>query len=144
MEVIQQVIGTLDQRLLIGIVVFLVILLIVSIVKKLVKLAVFIIALILVSTFVLPVAKQYQEKYNFRIEEGVAMITAEGKDLAISPDTCKGIKLNGKVEGTNNYSISIIIDDTEVEVYVPNFIQIALEKFANSEGIEVSKQEQNN
>lgn len=135
MEVLQQVVGTLDQRLLIGILVVLVILFIVSIVKKLVKLALFIMALILISTFILPIAKDYQKKYNFRIEEGIAMMTVEGKDLAITPSTCEGIEFKGKIEGTNNYLVVLLIDKSEVEISVPNFIQIAIEKFAKASSI---------
>lgn len=137
MEVLQQVVGTLDQRLLIAIVVILIIAMVISVVKKLIKLALFVMALILVSVFVLPIAKDYQEKYNFRIEDGVAMITVEGKDVAVTPSTCKGIEFKGKVDGTSNYLVVLLIDKSEVKIIVPNFIQKGLQAFAESSSIPI-------
>lgn len=136
-ESIKQLLGTLDQKVLIAILVVLAILLVIALIKKLVKMAVFIIALMLVWTFVLPIAKEYQEKYNFRIIDNVAMITVDGKDISLDKEACDGIKFNGKSDTSDNYSISIILDGENVEFEVPKFIQDGIEKFAKSSDIKI-------
>ena len=139
MELIQQILGNVDQKIIIAAIVILVILFIVSLIKKMIKLAIFIAILIAINTCVMPTIKEYQEQYNFRIENSVAMMTIDGRDISIDKETCEGIKFNGKSEDSNNYSVSILVDGEEIVIEVPKFIQSGIESFANKSNIAVQK-----
>ncbi len=143
MDSVQQILGSIDQRVLIAIVVILVILLIISIIKKLINLAVLVIMGMLLCSFVLPIVKEYQEKYNFQLDNGKLTMTVDEEVIEINKDTCKGIKLNGKSENDEfNYSVSIIVEDKEIEVDIPKFMEEGLVKFAESSNILVEKDEE--
>lgn len=139
MEQIVQVLGNVDQKVWIVVGIILFIMFIISLIKKAVKLGIFIAIILAVNMFIIPSVKQYQEKYNFRIEDNKAMMTVDGRDIVIDKDTCDGIKFNGKSSESSQYSISIIVDGETIDFEVPKFIQTGIEKFADAVEIDIDK-----
>lgn len=139
MDQIAQALSNVDQKVWIIIGIILVILFIISLIKKAVKLGILIAVILAINTFIIPVVNQYQEKYNFRIEDNVAMFTVNGKDISIDKETCQGIKFNGKNDTSGEYGISIIVDGETIEFEAPKFIQTGIQKFADISGINVDK-----
>lgn len=139
MDAIISILGNVDKNILIGIAIILLVLFIISIIKKAIKLSILIAVVLAVNIFIIPPIQQYQEKYNFRIEDNVAMVTIDGRDISIDKETCQGIKLNGKNPETNTYSISLLVDGESIDFEVPKVIQTGIEKFAEKSDIGIEK-----
>ena len=134
-----QLLGNIDKRVLIAAAVVLAILFVISLIKKAIKLTISIGIILAINIFIIPIVKEYQEKYNFRIEEDKIMVTVDGTDVTLSKDSIQKIKFNGKDDDSNMYSITIIHSGDTFEFEVPKVTLPVVEKIAKSIDVEIEK-----
>lgn len=135
-DIIEQILANVDHRILIAIAVILVISFIFALVKKIAKLAIFIAAVAIIVTIGIPAAKDFQDKYQFNIVEGQAVVMIEGKKFILDKEECKNITI--EMTEDKKYEMEAVISGNTVEVEIPSFMVKGIESFANSNGIPIT------
>ncbi|MGL5440161.1 MAG: hypothetical protein ACRDA4_07230 [Filifactoraceae bacterium] len=116
----------------------LIILIVIGIIKKAIKLTVVICILLAINLYLVPIAKDLKDKYKVTLENGVIVMSVEGKEIKLDPKECKEIKIIPNDEGS--YTLRAVMKDGEKDVKIPKFVVKYVENKAKEINIKVSKE----
>ena len=104
------------------------VLLLITVIKKAIKFTIIVAAIIAGLVLVIPVAQDFQSKYQFEIADGKAMVVTDGQQVIIDNI--------GKVEnvvftynGLNGVDVSIKYTDTNMKFNVPSFLAESIQEY---------------
>lgn len=137
---LEPILGSLDNRIVIIFIVIMVICLILAIIKKVFKVALFVAALAIIATIIMPIASDFQDKYQFSLESGTAVITIDGQEFKMDRVQCKSIEMENK--GSGGYELRADMGDEGVlDIIVPTFMLDSVKHFAERYGIPIEIRE---
>ena len=137
-DMINNFLSGVDIKLVYILVGILVIAIIIAIAKKLVKLAI-VAALIAVAVYMLvPATSSFREKYNFKVEDGIAIVRIDGKDFKLSTEDIVSIRFKNK--GMSLYELQVKYSDRLTNITVPGFIKKLVESYAEKNDIKIDKE----
>lgn len=103
-------------------------LLLITIIKKAIKFTIIVACLIAGLVLVIPVAEDFQSKYQFEITDGEAHITTEGQELIVGElSKIKSVKFT--YSGLNGVDVNIKYTDTNMSFTVPSFLAESLQEY---------------
>lgn len=136
---LEPILGNLDNRIVIVFIVIMAICLILALIKKVFKVAIFVAILAIAASFLMPIAKDFQEKYQFSLEDGTAIIKVEGQEYKLDRIECKNIEMENK--GSAGYELRAETSDGTLDIIVPTFMLDSVKHFAERYGIPIEVRE---
>lgn len=136
---LEPILGSLDNRIVIVFIVIMVICLILAIIKKVFKVALFVAALAIIASIIMPIASDFQEKYQFSLEDGTAVITVDGQEFKMDRVECKSIEMENK--GSAGYELRAEMTDGVLDIIIPAFMLDSVQHFAERYGIPIEVRE---
>lgn len=127
-SMLEPILAELDPRILWVIVGLFVALLIITLIKKAIKLTLTVACIIAALMILMPMAEDFQSKYNFDIEDGKAYITTEGQEFIIE-ELSKVKEAKFIYNGINGVDVSIKYTDTNMNFNVPSFLAESIQEY---------------
>ena len=105
-----------------------------AIIKKAIKIGIIVVIIALSVSTLGPMAKEFQDKYKFSIDSGVATIQAENNTIKLDKNTIKDIELINK--GVNGYELKVKYkDDGYSHIKIPTFMAPLVKEYATKYSI---------
>lgn len=111
------------------------VLLLITIIKKAIKFTIVVAAIIACLVLVVPMAQDFQSKYQFDIKDGAAHLVTEGQEVIVGElDKIKEVKFT--YNGLNGVDVKIKYTDTNMGFTVPSFLAESLQEYFDKYNID--------
>lgn len=104
------------------------VLLLITIIKKAIKFTIIVAAIIAGLVLVVPVAQDFQSKYQFEITDGKAVVVTDGQQVIVD-NVGKIDKVTFTYNGLNGVDVEIKYTDTRMNFNVPSFLAESLQSY---------------
>ena len=138
-SMLEPILGNIDVNILWIFIAIMGVCIILSIIKKAIKLTIFVAAIAAIAIVLVPMAQDFQTKYNFQMENGSIVMTINGEEVSVEKDICKEIELENK--GSQGYELRAVTDEGTLDIIIPTFMKEGVEVFADRYGIPIEVME---
>lgn len=129
-SMLEPILGQLDRRVIILFIAIMAVGIILALIKKVFKIVFVLGAFVAIALLIMPMAEDFQERYQFSLANGELSITVDGEEYTIDRLECKEITVtNLGLDG--GYSLSANLGDEVLNIKIPVFMVSSIEGFAD-------------
>lgn len=128
-SVLAPILGELDTNLLIVFAVLMGACILFALIKKAIKIAAVVGCLMTIAILLIPYVKDFQNKFKFSIDSGVATLVVDGSEYIIDRELVEHIRIENK--GFDGYKIEISEEDGITYITIPTYMVKNLTDFAD-------------
>ena len=134
-SILEPILGSLEPWAIYVFIAMMAVCLILSVIKKVFKITALVSVLIIIAIIILPMANDFQDRYGFSVEDGVANIKMQGQVYKLDSKLTKSIEM--KDNGSGDYLLIAPSVDNEgtLNVLVAKWMLDPIKEFADRYGI---------